>query len=576
MGFLSRLRATVDPWGARAAWLNKNMPGLDMDRARAKQFTMSARAWSEGRGGGIPRDRYGRPIGLINQGPRNTMMADGAVMRREGELLSTKNNQVKNTIRQIVTSVVGNGANIKPSTRLKTEKAKLTLTTAFNRSFEETTELDNRRRMNFHGLSRFWLKNRLERGGVIIRIRPRKRRDPLAVPIALQTLTYDYLYDGPAPAVGNGANDLREGEDFACGIAFDQLGEETAFFLYKRHPDDTTAGHGLSNVTRVEKYARDGTEQVIHWFEPGHNDDPIGTPRACSIFGIASRKMDYELSVVDRKRIESKRIGVWEADHSANPDDLPGRNTPTEWVDEDGEIHVGPAPGYGREPPLSWSDMQDWVNSMGGSAVADGETLTAPPGYKFKHYETANFNDHPQFSEGMAREMAAGMMTPEWLSTGDLRKLSFAGGELGLLYWQQDCKAEFDDFAVKVIRPIWRAWVMAGERAGLWNAKDIGVTIRQNRPPKRDLLKDIKTLAVGMEKLVIAREDAITELGQDTIEEVNEKILRDLEWRRANGIAFPQVDATQLLTGSPSAQASELTDAVAEAIVEASRQAEQP
>lgn len=528
MGILTRLRAVVDPWGVRADWLNANVPGINVDRKRAKQITLASRAWSEGRRGGVPRDRMGRPIGLFDAGPRTTLMQDSTTLRREGKILARYNPHARHAVRQIVNSVISNGINIKPTGRTKTLHALVNST--FLQSFENSNELDTRRRMNFHQLSRFWLKTRLEMGGVFIRIRPRKSSDNLAVPIALQTMNYDYLYTGPKPDI------VKEGHSYANGIEFDPLGEEYRFYFYRSHPDDTPNGYGYDNVTPVLKYAPDGTQQVIHWFEPFQDDDHIGMPRGCIVYQTLTRKMDYDFSILDRKRIESKRIGVWEADHSADPGDNPARNSPTEWVDEYGEVHYGPPPGAEETSSITWAEAQDWVNSQGGSAVDNGEHLVSPPGYKFKPYEVANFNDHPAFSEGMLREIAVGFFAPEWLVTGDLRKLSFAGGELGLLYWQEDCKAECEDFICNVFLPIWNAWVRAGERKGLWNAKDITVAARQNRMPKRDLLKDIKTLVTGIENRLIAREDAIAELGKDTIEEVNAKIVRDIEWAKANGV----------------------------------------
>lgn len=528
MGMMQRIRAAFDPWGARAAWLNERLPGREFDRASAKALTLSARSFSEGfRGNGIPRDRYGRPIGAIGEGPRTQLAQDSAILRREGKILARYNPHARHAVRQIVNSVILNGANIKPGAR--TKKAQLAVTTAFTRSFEETSELDNRRRMNFHQLSRFWLKTRLETGGVLIRIRPRFRSDPLAVPISLQTLTYDYLYDGPAP------RDLKAGETFANGIAFNQLGEESAFYLYKSHPDDTPGGRDLSNVTRVDKYDATGMQQIVHWFEPFQPDDHIGMPRGCIVYSTLTRKMDYDLSILDRKRIEAKRPNVWEADHSADPNDLPGRNTPTEWVDADGIRHEGAPPVGPGNAPVSWEQAQDWLN-QNGDAVDNGDPVVSPPGYTYKPHVISNFQDHPAFSEGMLREIAVGFFAPEWLVTGDLRKLSFAGGELGLLYWQEDCKAEFDDFITNVFRPIWAAWVAAGERAGMWLAKDITVTARQNRMPKRDLMKDLNVVIAAMNVGLMSREDGILELGKDTIEEVNEKILAEVAWARANNV----------------------------------------
>lgn len=562
MGFMQRIRAVVDPWGARAAWLNERLPGMNIDRARAKTIVTSSRNFSEGRSGGIPRDRFGRPIGAIGEGPRTALGTDAATLRREGRILARYNPHARHAVRQIVNSVISNGINIKPTGR--TKKAHLAVTTAFYRSFEETSELDTRRRMNFHQLSRFWMKTRLEAGGVIIRIRPRKATDGLTVPIALQTLTPDYLYDGPAP------DGVKAGNTFANGIEFNPLGEDVRYWLYQSHPDDTPNGRGLSNVTPVDKYDRFGNQQIVHWFEPFQPDDHIGMPRGCIVYNVLTRKMDYDLSILNRKQIESKRTNVWEADHSADPNDQPGRNTPTEWVDEDGNIHQSPRPIVG-DSPLDWHTAQEWANQYGGPAVDNGETIVSPPGYTYKPHEVTNFQDHPAFSEGMLREIAVGFFAPEWLVTGDLRKLSFAGGELGLLYWQEDCKAECDDFITNVFRPIFWAWIAAGERSGLWLAKDISVAARQNRMPKRDLLKDIKTITAAMNVGLMSREDGIVELGKDTIEEVNEKILREIAWARANGIPLEPGLYASAASGSAAVQILTADD-VTEAVQEANRQ----
>lgn len=563
MGMIQRLRAVFDPWGARADYLNEKLPGVQIDRTRAKQITLASRAFADVRMP-LQRDGAGRGIGSVSWGPRTILSLNAVTMRREGEVLARYNPHARHAVRQIVNSVIGNGINIKPATALKSKKAQLTLTTAFARSFEESNELDNRRRKNFHQLSRHWKELKLVKGGVFIRVHKAYTSDRLTVPIRLQTLTYEYLYRGPPPGYGTGPRDLRRGEVFADGIAFNPLGEEAAFFFYQSNPDDTPGGHGLDNVVRVEKYDGFGLQQVIHWFEPFMPDDHIGMPRGCIVYNTLSRKMDYDMSILDRKRIEAKRTNVWEVDHSADPNDHPGRNTPTEWVDADGEIHEG-APIAGPDM-LGWADAQDWANTVGGPAVDNGESVVSPPGYTYKAHEVSNFQDHPAFSAGLLREVAVGFFAPEWLVTGDLRALSFAGGELGLLYWQEDCKAECDDFITNVFRPIWAQWVAAGERIRLWEAKDISAAARQNRMPKRDLLKDIKTLIAGMNASLISREDAIVELGKDTIEEVNAKIEREVAWAREKRIPAEPGLYTSSAGGTAGVQA--MADLVAETMQE--------
>lgn len=556
MGFLTRLRAVVDPWGVRADYMNARYPHRKFDRSTVKAMTLATRGYSEGRGGDIIRDRHGRVIGSQNVGPRTFIQQNASVMRREGTILARYNPHARQAVRQIVNSVLSNGININVTAKRNQALVQAT----FRRSFEETTELDTKRRMNFHMLSRFWLKTRLERGGVIIRTRPRKPEDKLGVPIALQTLSYDYLYDGPVP------NDLKPGETFSNGIAFNALGEESAFYLYRVHPEDSMTGRTLANVSRVEKYDSSGLQQVIHWFEPFHEDDPIGMPRGCIVYDIITRKMDYDFSILDRKRIEAKRTNVLEADHSADPNDLPGRNTPTEWVDEDGVIHEGVPPSLPAPAVLPWPDAQDWANTHGNVAVDNGDVFVVPPGYKYKPHEVSNFQDHPEFSQGMLREIAIGFFAPEWLVTGDLRKLSFAGGELGLLYWQEDCKAECDDFIVNVFHPIARAWAVYGERAGMWQAKGITFSARQNLLPTRDKLKRIKEVVAMVNAGLMSREDAILEIGKDTIEEVNAKIEREVAWARERGI--PLEPGLYAVAASGSAGASVIKETMTEALQE--------
>lgn len=548
MGLLTKLAALVVPNTARAAYLNEVLPGIGMTAARTQGLRSAISALASG---DLVRDRYGRPGSSTSfrngDGPRTWIDRDIATLRAEGRLIARNNPHARFAVRTLINWIIASGINLAPKGNNRATKRALETVI---KKWLLTTQCDASRRHNFHGLCRLIYKTMLESGEVIVRIRPRFRRDGLALPMALQVMEPDFLYDGPTPAI-------VAGNSFANGIEFDAIGAPAAYWLYKSHPLD--AGTLFTDIVRVPVYDDSGMQQIIHYFDKMRPDQHRGIPRGAIVVQTLLNKYDLDQSILKRKRVEAKIQHFLKIDASADPDDMPNRNSPTEVIDpETGDIVSAPVP-VGLQEQWSWEQQQIFAQDIGDAILDDNTVVPLPPGYDYKESVIANFQDHPAFSKGLLREVAVGFFAPDWLVSGDLESLSFAGGELGLLSFKADCTSEQDDFIVSVVEVIWKAIVLTGNRAGLWKETEIECAFRADRFPSRDPGKDAQALIAKMNVGLLSRKKALLELGEDP-DEINADIVEEMAWFKANGIPLGPGLYAKTASGSAAVQSQNGND----------------
>jgi hypothetical protein len=76
-------------------------------------------------------------------------------------------------------------------------------------------------------------------GEVLVRLRPRRLADGLAVPLQLQLLEIDWL-DSTRNSLLGGSPDVAPGNVVIEGIEYDPLGRVAAYWLWDQHPGDVT------------------------------------------------------------------------------------------------------------------------------------------------------------------------------------------------------------------------------------------------------------------------------------------------------------------------------------------------
>jgi lambda family phage portal protein len=94
-----------------------------------------------------------------------------------------------------------------------------------------SAQCDAEGQLDFYGLQTLACRELVEAGEVLIRRRPRRAGDGLAVPLQMQVIETDLL-----DACRNG--DLADGGRILQGVEFDAIGRRRAYWLFAQHPGD--------------------------------------------------------------------------------------------------------------------------------------------------------------------------------------------------------------------------------------------------------------------------------------------------------------------------------------------------
>ncbi|MGD7200836.1 phage portal protein, partial [Ralstonia pseudosolanacearum] len=187
-----------------------------------------------------------------NPGAVAALLASGEDLRIKSRDLVRRNAWAQAGIEAFVANAVGTG--IKPQS-LSTDNAFKADVQALWRDW--TAEADAAGQTDFYGLQALACRAMLEGGECLIRLRPRRPEDGLAVPLQLQLLEAEHL-----PMTLN--VDLPSGNVVRSGIEFDGLGRRVAYHLYRSHPDDgrlsPMSGQGGLDTVRVD------ASEIIHLY----------------------------------------------------------------------------------------------------------------------------------------------------------------------------------------------------------------------------------------------------------------------------------------------------------------------
>ena len=132
-----------------------------------------------------------------------------------------------------------------------------------------TAACDADGQLDIFGLQTLAVREMIEAGEVLIRRRPRRLSDGLAVPLQVQVIESDLLDN-----TRNG--DLADGGRLLQGIEFDPLGRRRAYWLHAQHPGDAV----VTMRRRLESLAIPASE-VLHLYEKQRTQVrgvPWGTP----------------------------------------------------------------------------------------------------------------------------------------------------------------------------------------------------------------------------------------------------------------------------------------------------------
>jgi lambda family phage portal protein len=301
------------------------------------------------------------------------------------------------------------------------------------KAWADTTDCDAAGQMTFGGIQRQVVRALVTDGEVLVRRRPRRLEDGLAVPLQLQVLEADYIDTVKDGFVGLAGGPIIQ------GIEFDKLGRRAAYWLFPNHPGSTRywlypTGGGVTppNVRGTSTSVRVPASEVLHLYDV----DRPGQVRGVSWFGagvVPLKELDeYEDAELVRQKIA--------ACFAAFVTDIDGS-----------------APAVGATE----TETEDEVETF-----EPGMISHLPPG------KNVTFGNPPtvvgdEFTVRALRKVAAALGVTYEDLTGDYSQVNFSSARLGrLAHWANVRRWQWD-MLVPACARVWR-WAMdAAELAGL-------------------------------------------------------------------------------------------------------------
>jgi lambda family phage portal protein len=289
-------------------------------------------------------------------------------------------------------------------------------------------------RFDFYGMEAAAFRAEEQDGEVLVRLRPRRLGDGLAVPLQLQLLEIDWL-DSTRNSLLGGSRDVPAGNVVIEGIEYDGLGRVAAYWLWDQHPGDVTVLAGTRNFSK-----RVPASSVIHLFDPKRPGQGRGITRLASVITRTRDLQLYEDAEIQRKNLET-RLGVvvsGEAAEMTNPS------------------------GDGPADP----DAARKTGDLG--ELASGSIISVPPGAG--QLTTIEPKPAGGFVEYVAQQLhviTAALGVTYEMATGDMSQVNFSSARVRL----QDVRRGFERAQWHLVIPKWvqplcEAFVAAAKDAG--------------------------------------------------------------------------------------------------------------
>lgn len=363
----------------------------------------------------------------------------GGRLRDSMRDLTRNSSYASNAIHNLVTHAVGSG--IVP--RAKDPK--------INALFAEWVKrCDADGHLDFYGIQSLAVRGMLESGSGLVRRRRRLAKDGLPVPLQLQVLEVDHI--------DTTKNGVFAGVDVFEGIGVDVLGKVSEYWMFRRHPGGVHAGWSESVAVPAS--------DIAHCFEKKRTQtrgEPWGTPAMADLRDLA----EYDDAETLRKKTEACIVGV-----------VTG-----------GDVGDGVTGA-----PLDGDGAAGVYNSDGQivERLEPGAFYHARGGRDIKFTQPASNNSYDAWKVAKLHDIAAGFRVPYALLSGNLTKVNYSSGKIGL----ETYKRTIDDLQWKIIipmllEPIWDWFCEAAYLAGKIKQRHIAVEWSPPRFPSADEAKDI-------------------------------------------------------------------------------------
>lgn len=385
----------------------------------------------------------------------------GPALREAMRNLVRNNPYAANAIGNLVTHAVGSG--IVPRSKDKRVNA---LFAEWARKCDAAGHLD------FFGLQALVVRGLLESGDGIVRRRLRFESDGLPVPLQLQVLEPDHIDTSKCGTYGN--TDIFE------GIGVDPIGRPSEYWLFRQHPG---APRGMYMESAPVPAA-----DIAHGFEKQRASQsrgkPWGTPAITHMRDLA----EYERAETLRKKLEACLVGV--------------------------------VTGGGDDPGVT--DLNVDENSAGvynarGDIVErfePGAFYHARGGSDIKFTQPATTGNYDTYKVSKLHDIAAGFRVPYSLLSGNLSKVNYSSGKIGLETYKRTIESlQWDVIIPMILDPIWDWFCQAAFETGRISQRKVPVQWSPPRFPSADEAKDIAARVKAMRAGLLNPMVAMAETG---------------------------------------------------------------
>jgi len=429
-------------------------------------------------------------------------------------------------------SVVGDG--VRPQIKVRAEGDAVVdvdgqpisvddLNTKAERLFERwSRDCDADGRHDFYGLQRLVAGTIPSDGECLVRRRPRRMEDGLAVPLQLQVMEADHLDSGKSQLLRSNGQDRGR---IIQGVELDRLGRRVAYYLFPFHPhDNVTPSVGISSEAN-----RVPASEVAHIYHCDRPGQVRGVPWLAPIMMLLEDLEAYIDAEVLRKRIEAMVVATYK---SASPD-----SKLFEAV-EDGAPIVD-------------------VDGVPIGDLTAGEILCIPEGDEFDVKMPTVVSGIEEFVRTILRVISTGLGLNYELLAGDLSKVNFSSGRMGNIEWRRLARALRQVLIVRQFCDVtFRWWLQMAIAAGELPEADYGVEWVSPHFEEIDREKDLKADILGGGAGLYTKTELLKRRGKDFDTHVEELRVENEKLAKA-GVAMDFSGATKALAPAPKAEEAE-------------------
>lgn len=357
-------------------------PMRGLRRHHARQILTQAYEGASKRDGWKPK----RPGASAN----TDHFVDGAELRTRSRAMVQNVPYVAQGLRALVANVVGTG--IVPNWKGKGAE-KLNAAWAV---WVKQADADGR--LDLYGLQAAAYRAMEQDGEVLIRLRPRLRTDPLAVPLQLQLLEIDWL---DASRYGRSE---RSSNTVVNGIEYDALGRVAGYWLYEQHPGEMTLAARARSGSKFVP-----AQSIIHLYTPDRPGQGRGFPRIAPVIARVRDLQVYEDSEQQRKNLES-RLSVLAS----------------------GDVELLGAADAGQ------NSGPEKTGELG--SLAGGNIMQLPTGMNVTVVEPKAAPGYVEYVKFQLHLIAAGFGVTYEMMTGDVSEVNFSSARVRMLDFRREAE----------------------------------------------------------------------------------------------------------------------------------------